>query len=138
MQSPRHGAKPCLLYTSLKAIPEVRKVTGDRAVVRAIHFYNDSRRAGEIYEAINADDFDRVLQLIIEGGHSSFEFNQNAYSIKNPQEQGVPLALALSLIHICNGEIKVDNTSDDATKPTTSSNITVDYQVLFLPEQGLN
>lgn len=41
--------------TFLKAIPEVRKVTGDRAVVRAIHFYNDSRRAGEIYEAIKAD-----------------------------------------------------------------------------------
>ena len=40
--------------------------------------------------------FDRFLQLIIEGGHSSFEFNQNAYSIKNPQEQGVPLALAIS------------------------------------------
>ena len=82
--------------TFLKAIPEVRKVTGDRAVVRAIHFYNDSRRAGKIYEAIKADDFDRFLQLIIEGGHSSFEFNQNAYSIKNPQEQGVPLALAIS------------------------------------------
>ena len=82
--------------TFLKAIPEVRKVTGDRAVVRAIHFYNDSRRAGEIYEAIKADDFDRFLQLIIEGGHSSFEFNQNAYSIKNPKEQGVPVALALS------------------------------------------
>ena len=49
--------------TFLKAIPEVRKVTGDRAVVRAIHFYNDSRRAGEIYEAIKADDFDRFLQL---------------------------------------------------------------------------
>ena len=40
--------------------------------------------------------FDRFLQLIIEGGHSSFEFTQNAYSIKNPQEQGVPLALAIS------------------------------------------
>ena len=40
--------------------------------------------------------FDTFLRLIIEGGHSSFEFNQNAYSIKAPQEQGVPLALALS------------------------------------------
>ena len=79
--------------TFLKAIPEVRKVTGDRAVVRAIHFYNDSRRAGEIYEAIKADDFDRFLQLIIEGGHSSFEFNQNAYSIENPHEQGVPVGI---------------------------------------------
>ena len=42
------------------------------------------------------DDFDTFLRLIIEGGHSSFEFNQNAYSIKNPREQGVSLALALS------------------------------------------
>ena len=79
-----------------KALPKLRKAVGDRAVVRAMHFYNDCRRAGEIYEAIKADDFDRFLQLIIEGGHSSFEFNQNAYSIKNPKEQGVPVALALS------------------------------------------
>ena len=42
------------------------------------------------------DDFETFLRLIIEGGHSSFEFNQNAYSIKNPKEQGVPVALALS------------------------------------------
>ena len=44
----------------------------------------------------SGDDFDTFLRLIIEGGHSSFEFNQNAYSIKNPREQGVSLALALS------------------------------------------
>ena len=37
-----------------------------------------------------------IRDSIIEGGHSSFEFNQNAYSIKAPKEQGVPLALALS------------------------------------------
>lgn len=80
----------------LSAIPQVRQAVGDRAVVRAIHFYNDSRRAAQIYEAIQADDFDAFLRLIIEGGHSSFEFNQNAYSIKNPREQGVPLALAIS------------------------------------------
>ena len=79
-----------------KAIPEVRKVTGDRAVVRAIHFFNDSRRAVALCDAVRQDRFDRFLQLIIEGGHSSFEFNQNAYSLSSPQEQGVPLALAIS------------------------------------------
>ena len=78
------------------AIPKLRKAVGDRAVVRSIHFYNDCRRASELCEAVQKDDMDRFLQLIIEGGHSSFEFNQNAYSIKNPKEQGVPLALALS------------------------------------------
>ena len=79
-----------------KAIPQLRKAVGDRAVVRAIHFYNDCRRASQLCEAVREDDFDTFLRRIIEGGHSSFEFNQNAYSIKAPQEQGVPLALALS------------------------------------------
>ena len=79
-----------------KAIPQLRKAVGDRAVVRAIHFYNDCRRAAQLCDAVREDDFDAFLRLIIEGGHSSFEFNQNAYSIKAPQEQGVPLALALS------------------------------------------
>ncbi len=78
------------------AIPQLRKAVGDRAVVRAIHFYNDCRRAAQLCDAVRADDFDTFLRLIIEGGHSSFEFNQNAYSIKAPQEQGVPLALAIS------------------------------------------
>ena len=78
------------------AIPRLRKAVGDRAVVRSIHFYNDCRRAAELCDAVQKDEFDKFLRLIIEGGHSSFEFNQNAYSIKNPTEQGVPLALALS------------------------------------------
>ena len=78
------------------AIPQLRKAVGDRAVVRAIHFYNDCRRAAALCDAVRADDMDTFLKLIVEGGHSSFEFNQNAYSIKNYKEQGVPIALALS------------------------------------------
>lgn len=80
----------------LAAIPDVRKAVGDRAVVRAIHFYNDSRRAASIYEAIRDDRFEDFLALILEAGHSSYEFNQNAYSISAPQAQGIPLALAIS------------------------------------------
>lgn len=79
-----------------KALPKLRKAVGDRAVVRAMHFYNDCRRAAQLCDAVREDDFETFLRLIIEGGHSSFEFNQNAYSIKNPKEQGVPVALALS------------------------------------------
>ena len=79
-----------------KALPKLRKAVGDRAVVRAMHFYNDCRRAAQLCDAVREDDFKTFLRLIIEGGHSSFEFNQNAYSIKNPKEQGVPVALALS------------------------------------------
>ena len=78
------------------AIPQLREKTGDRAVVRALHFYAESRRAAEMCEAVRVDDFDRFLKLVLACGHSSFEYNQNAYSIQAPDQQGIPLALAVS------------------------------------------
>ena len=45
-----------------KAIPQLRKAVGDRAVVRAIHFYNDCRRAAQLCDAVREDDFDAFLQ----------------------------------------------------------------------------
>lgn len=77
-------------------IASVRAKTGDRAVLRAIHFFADCKRAADLCKAVQEDRFDDFLQMIIEGGHSSFEYNQNAYSIKHPQEQGVPIGVALS------------------------------------------
>ncbi len=80
----------------LADIAGVRAKLGDRAVLRALHFFADSSRAGALCKAIREDRFEDFLRLIVEGGHSSFEYNQNAYSAKNPREQGVPLGLALS------------------------------------------
>lgn len=77
-------------------IAEIREKLGDRAVLRAIHFFADCKRAKALYEAIADDRFDDFLTLVAEGGHSSFEYNQNAYSIKKPEEQGVVMGLALS------------------------------------------
>lgn len=77
-------------------IPEVRAKLGDRAVLRAIHFFAECRRAGQLCQAVREDRFDDFLQMILDGGHSSFEMNQNAYSIQHPQQQGVPLGLAIS------------------------------------------
>lgn len=78
------------------SIASVRAKTGDRAVLRAIHFFADCRRAQALRDAVRAGDIARFEKLIIEGGHSSFEYNQNAYSIKHPAEQGVALGVALS------------------------------------------
>lgn len=77
-------------------IAEIREKLGDRAVLRAIHFFTDCKRAKALYEAVADDRFDDFLHLIVDGGHSSFEYNQNAYSIKKPEEQGVALGVALS------------------------------------------
>lgn len=77
-------------------IAQVRAKLGDRAVLRAIHFFADSRRAGQLCQAVKEDRFEDFLHLITDGGHSSFEYNQNAYSAKHPTQQGVPVGLALS------------------------------------------
>jgi galactokinase len=77
-------------------IARVRSRAGDRAVVRSIHFFEECRRVRQAVDAIERGDMARFLKLIIECGHSSFEFNQNAYSLKKPSHQGVPVALAVS------------------------------------------
>ncbi|MBQ7549467.1 MAG: galactokinase, partial [Clostridia bacterium] len=76
-------------------IPLVRKKCGDRAVLRAIHFYNENRRAEAQAVALSQGDFEEFKNLVIESGRSSFMLNQNVYSCKNPQLQGVAVALAL-------------------------------------------
>ena len=69
-------------------IARVRGGSGDRAVLRAIHFFAECHRAVALRDAVKAGDIERFKKLIIDGGHSSFEYNQNAYSIKHPKEQG--------------------------------------------------
>ncbi len=78
------------------AIPAVRQAAGDRAVLRAAHFFADSRRAVALRDAVKVGEIERFKQLIIEGGHSSFEYNQNAYCVRHPEEQGVSVGLAIS------------------------------------------
>ena len=81
----------------LAAIPAVRAKTGDRAVLRAIHFYNECRRAVALREAVERDEFDAFLRLIIAGGHSSFEYNQKRLQHPRPAAAGrARWALAIS------------------------------------------
>jgi galactokinase len=80
----------------MSGIADVRRRTGDRALVRAIHFFEECRRVREAVSAAKGGDMRRWLSIIRECGHSSFEFNQNAYSVKTPERQGIPVALAVS------------------------------------------
>ena len=77
-------------------LPEVRKVTGDRAVLRAMHFFDDDRLAAEEAEALQTGDFESFCQMIRASGRSSLQRLQNVFAIVSPEEQGVTLALALT------------------------------------------
>jgi len=80
----------------IEAIPSLRQKTGDRAILRAIHFQGDNERVVKQVEALQRNDFRAFLDLVIESGYSSFMYNQNIYPTTSPAEQGVSLGLALS------------------------------------------
>ena len=77
-------------------IGEIRKKTGDRAVERAIHFYNENKRVERLANALAKGDFEAFKETIIESGKSSYMYNQNCFTLKNPESQPVALALCLT------------------------------------------
>jgi len=80
----------------VKQIPEIRKVTGDRAIMRALHFFGENKRVEVEAESLKDKDFDRFLQKFASSAKSSYEFLQNIYSTKYPSQQGVAISLALA------------------------------------------
>ncbi len=77
-------------------IPEIRKKTGDRALLRAYHFQGDNARVVKQVEALENNDFKAFLDMVVESGYSSYMYNQNIYDIVHKDEQVVSLGLALS------------------------------------------
>lgn len=77
-------------------IAELRKVVGDRAVLRAYHFFEENKRVKDQTEALRTGDFDQFLSLVRASGASSFQYLQNVYSPAHPNEQAVSIALATS------------------------------------------
>ena len=77
-------------------LAEVRAaVKNDRAILRAIHYFNDNIRAQEEVEALKEDDFERFLDIVKKSGRSSFMYLQNVYASSMPEQQAVSLTLAL-------------------------------------------
>lgn len=78
------------------AIPEITGKVNDRAILRAVHFYNENTRVEKAVSALEKNDFDAFKQVITESGFSSFLYNQNVFTPNNPTEQKLSLALCLS------------------------------------------
>ena len=74
-------------------IAEVRKACGDRAVSRAMHFFDENERADREADALRMGDFGEFLKVVSESGNSSFKYLQNIFAVVNPREQGMVLGL---------------------------------------------
>ncbi|MBQ8183250.1 MAG: galactokinase [Clostridia bacterium] len=77
-------------------IGDIRKKTGDRAIERAIHFYNENKRVERLSKALSDGDFESFKSTIIESGKSSFMYNQNCFTLSAPESQPVALALCIA------------------------------------------
>ncbi len=78
------------------AIPTLRETVGDRAILRALHFFGENRRVALQKAALETGDLDAFLANVIASGRSSFSYLQNVYTTQNVSEQGLSLALCLS------------------------------------------
>ena len=78
------------------SIAALRESVGDRAVLRALHFFGENKRVAAQREALNASDLDAYFVEVLASGKSSFCYLQNVYTTKNLKEQGLSLALCLA------------------------------------------
>ena len=77
-------------------IARVREECGDRAVLRALHFFAENRRVAIQKEALLKGDTEEFFRNVIASGRSSYCYLQNVYTVKNVAEQGLSLALCLA------------------------------------------
>ncbi len=89
-----------LRRTSKKAVLEnlasLRGQVNDRAILRAIHFFDDDEKVLQQVDALQTGDFGRFMDLIVASGLSSFMYCQNIYANAHWQVQGLSIALAVS------------------------------------------
>ena len=76
-------------------LAEVRKAAGDRAVLRAMHFFDENRRVQMQVRALRNDNFAAFLNYVNESGNASWELLQNITPLGATAHQEMALTLAL-------------------------------------------
>ena len=77
------------------ALPKLKNKVTDRALLRAFHFVDDTRRAQAAADALKRDDLKGFFDIVIAAGDSSWELLQNLH-VATSDNQEIPLALEMS------------------------------------------
>ena len=81
-------------------LAHVNEIQDDRAILRSIHFFEETSRVEQAAEAIGKADYEEFLKLMDESGRSSWELLQNCYCMKDCHEQKISLILALTQLFL--------------------------------------
>lgn len=74
----------------------LREKFGDRAVLRALHFFDENKRVEKLVNALKRNDFQAFLNSINESGNSSYKYLQNVYSSSHIEQQGLGIGLNIA------------------------------------------
>lgn len=87
--------------TFVENLPALReKIGNDRAVLRALHYFEEVKRVEEAEKALAEGRPEAMLDILNRSGQSSWEWLQNIYVPTAPQEQPIALALALAKLYL--------------------------------------
>lgn len=81
-------------------LKNLSKLGNDRAILRALHFFEENKRVDAAYEAAVKKEAEGLLKAIEESGHSSWEWLQNCYCVQDCSDQKITLALALTRLFL--------------------------------------
>ncbi len=79
----------------VKAIPMLKNKVPDRAILRALHFADETERVRMAVEALKKDDIEAFFSAINESGESSWKLLQNIF-VPNSDNQEMSMALEMS------------------------------------------
>ena len=79
-----------------RSIPSLHGKCSDRAIMRAVHYFKENRRAIDEAQALDNGDIDAFFTLYRKSAASSANLLQNHYSNSKPTEQGISLAIMMS------------------------------------------
>lgn len=92
--------------TFYEKLPSITDKVSDRAICRAIHFYQENKRVDSAAESLDNGDYDGFLKAINESGISSLWKLQNCY-VAGSKEQLIPKAIAITGNFLCGGANRV-------------------------------
>lgn len=81
----------------IDAVPRLRAVHGDRAVLRALHFYRECERVRAQVQALRHGDMEAFIRLVRASGASSWMWLQNCINPRAGDGRTQAMALVLAL-----------------------------------------
>ncbi len=88
--------RECDEDTFVSRIPYMRGLVGDRAIMRALHFFDENKRVAAQRDCIKNGDIDGFMRFVKQSGDSSYKYLQNVCVSGGTKDQALALALCIT------------------------------------------